>query len=362
MKVSAYDINMTMNHEMVTTDTSSERMRLWTGSPGQARGRTGLAAGRLPEMADDVLSLSTGGKNRMLRDTSRIDGTLCPDLEKGVMNEKDRCKILLLQKFMEALTGKKFRFYVFDGTKLKQTEPGSSMAAAVSAGPGSALGWGFEYDLEITQYERETVAFASNGVIKTGDGRTINFNVELIMSREFASRTGLSIRAGDAVNMADPLILSLDGTAPKLSGTTFHFDLDLDGNNDEICFAGGGSGFLALDRNGDGIINDGSELFGPSIGNGFLELAEYDSDDNNWIDENDPIFDRLRIWTRDEDGSNRLLALGAHGIGAIYLGNISTPFQFKNVANQLQGQMASSGIFLNENGTAGTIHHIDLAL
>lgn len=60
---------------------------------------------------------------------------------------------------------------------------------------------------------------------------------------------------------------------------------------------------MALDVNYDGIINDGRELFGPRTGNGFLELAEFDIDGNNWIDENDPIFEKLRIWTLDEKGN-----------------------------------------------------------
>lgn len=48
-----------------------------------------------------------------------------------------------------------------------------------------------------------------------------------------------------------------------------------------------GGVFLALDKNGDSVINDGKELFGAATGQGFKELAIYDSDKNYWIDEND---------------------------------------------------------------------------
>ena len=41
-----------------------------------------------------------------------------------------------------------------------------------------------------------------------------------------------------------------------------------------------GSGYLALDKNGDGTINDGSELFGTRNGDGFADLAQYDEDGN----------------------------------------------------------------------------------
>ena len=129
-----------------------------------------------------------------------------------------------------------------------------------------------------------------------------------------------------------------------------------------MSFVAPGSGFLALDLNGDGKVNNGSELFGPKSGDGFADLAKYDSDGNNWIDENDPIYDKLRIWTKDSDGNDKLLALGEKGVGAVYLGNVDTNFSMKDSGNNLQGQISKTGIFLRENGTAGTINHIDLAV
>lgn len=119
---------------------------------------------------------------------------------------------------------------------------------------------------------------------------------------------------------------------------------------------------MALDSDGDGKINDGSELFGPKTGNGFADLAKYDSDNNNWIDENDPVFERLRIWSKDENGNDRLIALGQKGIGAIYLGNVNTAFDLKNSGNELQGNLRKTGIFMRENGTVGTIQHVDLVI
>ena len=53
---------------------------------------------------------------------------------------------------------------------------------------------------------------------------------------------------------------------------------------------GSGSGFLALDKNGNGKIDDGSELFGTKSGDGFADLAEYDSDGNGWIDEKGRVY------------------------------------------------------------------------
>ncbi len=147
-----------------------------------------------------------------------------------------------------------------------------------------------------------------------------------------------------------------------LGEQNFRFDLDSDGKLDTISFAAPGSGFLALDINENGSIDDGSELFGPKSGNGFNDLAAYDSDGNSWIDENDPIYNKLRIWSMDTSGALKLEALGKVGVGAIYLGNVETSYRLLNNTNQERGTLARSGIFLNENGTAGTIQHVDLAV
>ena len=71
------------------------------------------------------------------------------------------------------------------------------------------------------------------------------------------------------------------------------------------------------------MINDGNELFGTKSGDGFKDLAKYDKDRNGWIDEADDIFDDLRIWTKDEQGNDKLLTLKEAGVGAIYLGGFS---------------------------------------
>jgi len=109
-------------------------------------------------------------------------------------------------------------------------------------------------------------------------------------------------------------------------------------------------------------VDDGTELFGPTMGNGFAELAMYDDDQNGWIDENDAIYNDLSIWMREDDGEPKLVALGMAGVGAIYLGHVETPFSLKDPANNTLGEIRQSGIFLFENGNVGTIQHIDLAI
>jgi hypothetical protein len=162
--------------------------------------------------------------------------------------------------------------------------------------------------------------------------------------------------------LVDPLVINFDASSAELSNTKFSFDLDCDGKSDQISRLSKGSGFLALDKNNDGQINDGSELFGTKSGDGFADLATYDTDKNGWIDSGDEIYDKLRIWTMDEKGNNQLVGLGEKGIGAVYLGNVNTDYYLKSSDNDLNGMIRQTGVFLRENFTAGTIQHVDFAL
>lgn len=120
---------------------------------------------------------------------------------------------------------------------------------------------------------------------------------------------------------------------------------------------------MALDRNRDGKINDGSELFGAKSGDGFADLAVFDMDGNGWIDEKDEIFNHLRIWTKDESGNDKLVALGVAGVGAIYLGHVASKFSLNSEKdNKTNAVVRESGIFLHEDGQAGVIQQVDLAV
>jgi hypothetical protein len=216
------------------------------------------------------------------------------------------------------------------------------------------------YTQESYEWEQESTSFSTVGTVKTSDGRELNFNINVGMSREFEQYYSENLDIA-SFTMCDPLVINMDTDAAELSDQTFYFDIDADGELDEISGLGAGSGYLALDKNGDGIINDGSELFGTASGNGFKDLAEYDDDGNGWIDENDAIWSKLQIWTKDEDGNDRLYRLADKGIGAICLQNVATDFTLKDDEGQTKGAIRNTGIFLYENGMAGTVQHVDVA-
>lgn len=217
-----------------------------------------------------------------------------------------------------------------------------------------------DYAQETYTFESEDVTFSTVGKVRTSDGREIDFNVNIGMSREFSSYTRDELQLASFV-MCDPLVINLDTDVASLADQTFYFDIDADGDLDEISGPGAGSGYLALDKNGDGSINDGSELFGTASGDGFADLAKYDEDGNGWIDENDAIWDQLKIWTKDENGNDVLYRLADKGVGAICLQNAATDFTQKAQDGRTLGAVRSTGIFLYENGNVGTVQHVDVA-
>ena len=221
-------------------------------------------------------------------------------------------------------------------------------------------GWGVEYNYSKTQIKKEHLDFSSSGEVHLKDGRVINFKMAFAMQSQSYKNETFSFKAGDA--LIDPLVINYSGGSVHFSEITHTLDLDLDAREETFHFVDSGSGFLTLDKNKDGRINNGAELFGPTSGNGFDELQAYDDDGNGWIDENDFIFKKLLIWTKDKEGKESFYTLKEKGIGALYLEHVNTYFDFQTRNNSLSAQMKDTSIFLRENGSVGTIHEIDLAV
>ncbi|MGN0439135.1 MAG: hypothetical protein ACI4F4_11470 [Lachnospiraceae bacterium] len=226
--------------------------------------------------------------------------------------------------------------------------------------PGSF--WTRQEYTSVSYQETEVTTFTSTGVVKTGDGRTIDFNVSMEMSRSFMECSESLQESTDYI-LTDPLVIHLSNAPDTIGDQTFLFDLDCDGKKEEISQLTSGSGFLALDANDNGIIDDGSELFGTKSGNGFKDLAAYDEDGNGWIDENDSVFQKLKVWTKDEKGNDSLTNLKDADIGAIYLGAAGTNFSHNDLeTNETKAVVRQTGIFLYESsGNTGFVQQIDFA-
>lgn len=309
-------------------------------------------AERLAKEAAKV-SLSQAAQQRVA-EVPESSETAVPGEEEKLMSDLN---MRILKALFERLTGRKFR--MADAAATQQASPPEQTAPPVEQPAGNQKGWGLLYAHREVYHESETTRFAAQGVVTTADGQQIEIGIEMNMSRSFSSIVEESLQVGEVV-LKDPLVINFDGSAAQLTQETFSFDIDADGSDDQLAFVGPRSGLLALDANNDGAINDGSELFGAQSGDGFADLAAYDGDRNGWIDENDTIFSRLRIWMKTPSGEDQLFALAEKGVGAIYLGRVDTPFSIKDAENTLQGQVRATGLFLHEDGRVGSMQQLDL--
>ena len=126
------------------------------------------------------------------------------------------------------------------------------------------------------------------GIIKAGE-QEIKLNLKFNLSKSFTQKSFEISQKQLGIRLIDPLVINLDGALPELEDDTFSFDIDSDDKKDQISKLKKGNGFLALDKNNNGKIDDGSELFGTQNGDGFADLSRFDDDKNGWIDENDSI-------------------------------------------------------------------------
>lgn len=347
MKIASASLQMASSHASLQHHEVSESLKMWVG---QRRPNFEGESNPLPR--GERVSLSDAGKAAQSAEAIK-------DEQDAAVEDDPR--LVLIRQMLELWLGHSVK--VFDGSALQKRTENAASSASQAAPPAlpPAAGYGIEYDRHESHTEIEQTSFAASGSVKTADGREISFQLELSMARSYHEESDVSIRLGDAARKTDPLVLNFSGTATQLTDQRFAFDLNADGKADEkINFVAPGSGFLVFDRNRDGEINDGSELFGPTTNDGFAELAQLDDDANGWIDENDAAFNQLQVWRRDAAGKDSLQSLAAAGLGAIALSRIATPFDLKTNANELLGQIRSSGIFLQEDGTAGTIQQIDL--
>jgi hypothetical protein len=362
MKVLSSAVDLYSDYKLEQQKTVNERLKAWVDGQG-------TDANDETEPTVDSLTLSGDALAKLQEDpaVSSSETTAESEDEFFELSPREKEIISLLEKFLSKLSGKKVTIDVPD--KLTLSGPGNSdfghlMAAKNDGnnnGNGSQrVGWGINYHYEESYTEKESMNFSAQGTILTEDGSEIKFKLNIATSREYTAYQRIDIKAGDA--LIDPLVVNYGAGGASLSGFKTDFDLNADGTQDTMSFLAEGSGFLALDENSDGVINDGSELFGPTSGDGFGELAEYDNDQNGWVDENDSIYKELSLWIKDAAGNDQLLALSQVGIGAIYLGNVDSLFSLKDTDNHLDAQIKETGIFLKENGEAGTIQHVDFAV
>lgn len=159
-----------------------------------------------------------------------------------------------------------------------------------------------------------------------------------------------------SVEMADPLVLDLggDGISLRAAEDGVLFDLEGNGTPRQVGFIQKDDAFLYLDRNGNGIVDNGLELFGDQEGDasGFAKLARYDANGDGKIDAQDPVYVHLRLWQdRNGDGIHQAeesLTLAEAGITALYL-----DYETVNQMDAGGNVIARKGAFERADGSRG---------
>jgi hypothetical protein len=163
-----------------------------------------------------------------------------------------------------------------------------------------------------------------------------------------------------------PLVLDLDGDGVELttlSEQVVRFDLDMDGFREATGWVKSDDGLLVYDRNGDGFINDLSELFGTQVttDSGFKRLQPLDTNGDGWVSAADTNFAALQVWRDlDQDGmsdSNELFSLNQLGIARINT-------NYNTIATPVPGQntIVDTSTYERTDGTQRQIVDVWLAL
>ena len=142
-------------------------------------------------------------------------------------------------------------------------------------------------------------------------------------------------------DMTEPIVLDLDGNGFGTTGISngINFDFNGDGLAEKIAWASDGDGVLVVDLNGNGKIDNGSEVLTAET------LASFDTNNDGIIDTNDSIFNSLKIYK----GDGSLMTLAEAGITSINLNTTSTEITDENGNQQFAG-----GTFTRADGTTGT--------
>ena len=240
--------------------------------------------------------------------------------------------------------------------RVVQSVPGASPAGGIETGASARL--------QTSRYtfvsQSESRQVAASGNLELAGGRKVDFSLALSQRQsrqyEFSERVRIEERP-----MTDPLVINFGTTSARLNDTLFEFDLDADGEDDQLASLGSGSGYLVLDRNGNGEADDGSELFGPASGSGFGELSRLDADGNRWVDAADPVFEQLGVMVQKPDGDSELRSLGDVGVEALYTGSTQDQFTLTSAQGVPLGEIKATGLYLSEGGEIRTMEELDLA-
>jgi serine-aspartate repeat-containing protein C/D/E len=148
-----------------------------------------------------------------------------------------------------------------------------------------------------------------------------------------------------------PLAIDLNGDGIKTLSIDkgVEFDLLNTGSKNNVGWISGKDGLLAIDNNGNGQIDNGKELFGGGVGEGFAKLDSFDSNRDGVVNASDQGFSSLKIW-QDKNSNGvtdrgELQALSVFGIKSLNV---------EHIAYDKAAELDKQGNILGERGSVNT--------
>lgn len=277
----------------------------------------------------------------------------------------------LLRGILEAITGKLME--LFDSSMLSP-QSGDAPATTMSTGsvptdtaaapaPSTADAPTPASTSNLLQVQRtseyaefESLRFQASGQIQTSDGQELSFSIELNMQRAFVERSSSQIVWGEVAQLKDPLVVNFDNQGTRLSPMQTSFDIDADDQLDRFAGLAPGQALLVLDSNGNGRIDNGSEVIGALSGDAFADLRDMDDDGNGFIDAGDEAYAQLGLWRPGEDD---IRSLKDADVAALATQSLETPMQL-DADGVVAGEVRRTSFYLDSSGQPGITQQIDL--
>lgn len=247
--------------------------------------------------------------------------------------------------------------------KNARTSLAAEATAAGAASTASAASTTSTTVASSSSFEQSTTAVSESQALTTEEmsaslARRNSFELNLKFKKNVSSEERIGITLEElGIKKVDPLVLDLSGEGINLTeaGKGALFDITADGSLDSTAWVKGNTAMLMYDRNGNGTIDDGREVFGDQNGasDGFAELAKYDSNKDSKINFLDPVFKALKLY-RDLNGDgkiakNELSTLSEMGIKALNLNFVRTSADING------NSLILNGSFEREDGSSGQL-------
>ena len=349
MQITAGTLNLSATTAQTTRVERTQHLEMWIGQrPRPASGGPGVRAdqfqpGRFGPVADNGLGrmLEQAAKVRQQRDAGETDDGLSPELR----------KILTL---LEKVFGMKGARQAIQRMQVAEKDHATAQQAAAQPAAPAPVGWGLIAETHQRTVEMQSATLTAQAELTLADGSTRSFALSWSQTSIRIEESSTRLALGDA-KLSDPLVLDLDGNGVTFGAQRATVDLNRDGKAESIATPTGADALLVWDRNGDGKVQDGSEVVGAASGQAFNELAALDGDRNGWIDSADAAFSHLKLWN-----GHGLKTLATSGVAAIATSSVALPYAHRDAAGDLQAVGRRGGVFVKEDGTPGAALQVDL--